>query len=191
MKSIYQIRQENLKEILRRDFDDNQSRLAEALGTQQNLVSRWENGKKNIGTNAARKIEKVARRDAFWLDVDRGIPDEEPESEIRSQIGAVAAENLRRWMSEHPTLNTQQRLADKSGISQPTIYRLLRTEAGITINNLAMLAEAFGRSAYELLMPQNAPGVINYDHAAYAALPAAEKDKIRSFIEFVISQNAK
>lgn len=189
MKSIYDIRRENLSEIINRDFDANQTRLAERLGIQQNLVSRWETGAKNIGSNAARRIEETARRPAYWLDFDHQLIPSEPVQEdsaaAPSAVGAIAAANLRRWMQQSGEMS-QQQVADASGVSQATINRFLRNEASITLNNLAAIAEAFNKCPYEMLQP---PGALEYDIGSYAALPPGEKEKIQSFIEFIIAQN--
>ncbi|WP_209634538.1 helix-turn-helix domain-containing protein [Cronobacter sakazakii] len=193
MKSIYDIRRENLSDILRRDFDGKQSRLAERLGIQPNLVSRWENGVKNIGSNSARRIEEAARRDSHWLDVDHELAQlaaTDDSDEVSTDIGTLAASTLRTWMEQSGQMS-QQRVADASGVSQATINRFLRQEASITLNNLAAIAEAFGRRAYEMILPKNDASLIEYDHSRYAALPEQEKAKIRSFIEFVMSQNNK
>ncbi|EKF8821428.1 TPA: helix-turn-helix domain-containing protein [Cronobacter sakazakii] len=193
MKSIYDIRRENLSDILRRDFDGKQSRLAERMGIQPNLVSRWENGVKNIGSNSARRIEEAARRDSHWLDVDHELAQlaaTDDSDEVSTDIGTLAASTLRTWMEQNGQMS-QQRVADASGVSQATINRFLRQEASITLNNLAAIAEAFGRRAYEMILPKNDASLIEYDHSRYAALPEQEKAKIRSFIEFVMSQNNK
>ncbi|WP_076738155.1 helix-turn-helix transcriptional regulator [Cronobacter sakazakii] len=193
MKSIYDIRRENLSDILRRDFDGKQSRLAERMGIQPNLVSRWENGVKNIGSNSARRIEEAARRDSHWLDVDHELAQlaaTDDSDDVSTDIGTLAASTLRTWMEQNGQMS-QQRVADASGVSQATINRFLRQEASITLNNLAAIAEAFGRRAYEMILPKNDASLIEYDHSRYAALPEQEKAKIRSFIEFVMSQNNK
>jgi len=192
MKSIYEIRRENLSEVIRRDFDNNQSRLAERMGVPPNLISRYETGNKNIGSKSARKIEEAARREAFWLDFDHqfsALNEPEQETEASSEIGMIAAANLRNWMKQNGDMS-QQQVADASGVSQATINRFLRNEASITLNNLAAIAGAFGRSAYEMIVPQDeSDRFIKYDRNQYAALPAAERDKIQAFIDFIFVQN--
>ena len=177
-------------EILRRDFDSKQSRLAERMEIQPNLISRWENAKKNIGSRAARSIEKAARVPSLWLGVDHVLAQSAGETtDGPTTIGKIAAANLSRWMSDHPRLNSQQRVADASGVSQATINRVLNNEASITLNNLAAIAEAFGRRAYEMIISEADNSLVQYDHSRYADLPESEKEKIRSFIEFVLHQN--
>ncbi|WP_368910729.1 hypothetical protein [Proteus vulgaris] len=46
-----------------------------------------------------------------------------------------------------------------------------------------------GRQAYELLIPKNDKGTINYDRKAYSKLPLSEKISIQNFIEFIIYKN--
>ncbi|WP_395490859.1 helix-turn-helix domain-containing protein [Cedecea davisae] len=193
MKSISDIRRENLTEVIRRYFDDNQTRMAESMGVQQSVISRWVKGHRNVGNSSARKIEEVSGRPKYWLDTDHVLSlkdSREPqEYEARSFIGEVAAENLRRWMLGDSVLNSQQRVGEKAGIAQATVQRLLSKEASTTIGTLAAIADAFGRQAFELLVPKEHPGIINYDHARFAALPDSEKEKVRSFIEFILQQN--
>lgn len=191
MKSINDIRRDNLRDIIDSDFNRTQSRLAERLECQPNLVSRWVKGSKTIGDLVARKIEKAANKPVYWLDVDHfmnvipGIrqPDE------NSKIGIVVASNLQRWMESNRALSSQQKVAEAAGVSQATINRLLRNEASITLDSLAAIAGAFGRRPYELIVPPGDTGMIKYDHSRYALLPDSEKSKIESFIEFVHSQN--
>ncbi|PLO52542.1 XRE family transcriptional regulator, partial [Klebsiella michiganensis] len=43
--------------------------------------------------------------------------------------------------------------------------------------------------AYELIMPSDERGMIEYDHQAFEKLPQEEKNKITAFIDFIFSQN--
>lgn len=194
MKSISDIRRENLTEVIRRYFDDNQTRMAERMGQQQSVISRWVKGHRNVGNASARKIEEISGRPKFWLDTDHVLSmsdDREPqEYEARSYVGEVVAENLRRWMIADNVLNSQQRVGEKAGIAQATVQRVLSKEASTTIGTLAAIADAFGRQAFELLVPKEHPGIISYDHSRFAALPESEKAKVTTFIEFVLQQNA-
>lgn len=194
MKSISEIRRENLIEVIRRYFDNNQTRMAERMEVQQSVISRWVKGHRNVGTVSARKIEEISGRPKFWLDTDHVLSisdDRDPqEYEVRSYVGEVVAENLRRWMIADSVLNSQQRVGDKAGIAQATVQRVLSKEASTTIGTLAAIADAFGRQAFELLVPKEHPGIISYDHSRFAALPESEKAKVNSFIEFILQQNA-
>ncbi|WP_338505192.1 helix-turn-helix transcriptional regulator [Erwinia aphidicola] len=189
MKSISDVRRENLISIIDRDYQGNQSLAARAIGVRSNLVSRW-CGEKGIGAKSARRIEEATVRPKYWLDTDHSTQETfYPDETLMHEAGIVAAANLAKWMKASRTLNTQARLSEKSGVSQATINRLLTGEAGISIKNLSLITTAFGRQTYEMLIPDNDNRNIPYDRVAYAALPQSEKDSILSFIEFVIKQN--
>nr|DAF10804.1 MAG TPA: Helix-turn-helix protein [Caudoviricetes sp.] len=192
MKSISDIRRDNLKDLIDREFNGVQSRLAERMSTEPNLVSRWASGKKVIGDQSARKIEKAGSKPLNWLDVDHFFAlSSQPQSTEPTEIGEVVAHNLKRWMAANRELSSQQRVADASHVSQATINRILRNEVSATIANLEAIANAFGRSAYEILIPPNDPSTISYDRARYALLPEADKDKVESYVAFVMSGSTK
>src|SRR5260363_178275 len=69
-------------------------------------------------------------------------------------IGKVLATNLARLMAERPDLNTQIKVAKKSGIGQTTVGRILRNEVSATADNIEAIACAFGLSVGELLSTQ-------------------------------------
>ncbi|MBO0256071.1 helix-turn-helix domain-containing protein [Escherichia coli] len=192
MKSIHDIRRDNLKDLIDREFNGVQSRLAERMEIEPNLVSRWSNNKKKIGDTVARKIEKAGNKPTNWLDVDHYFAMQDDVAKMDAgQIGEVAAHNLKAWMGSNRELSSQQKLAEASGISQASINRMLRNEVSITIANLDAIAAAFGRRGYELLIPPNDPATINYDRSRYALLPEAEKENIKNFIDFVMVKNDK
>ncbi len=62
MKSIQDVRRQNLNDLIDREFNGVQTRMAEKLGSQANLVNRWALGKKVIGDQVARKIEAAANK---------------------------------------------------------------------------------------------------------------------------------
>ncbi|HDH7788786.1 MULTISPECIES: helix-turn-helix domain-containing protein [Raoultella] len=192
MKSIHDIRRENLKDLITTDFGGVQSRLSERMGIQSNLVNRWVNGKKVIGDASARKIETAARRQTNWLDVDHKLSTLDDVDDVAfSDVREIVVHNLKQWMSNNQELSSQQRLADASGVSQPSINRILRNEVSANVAHLEAIATAFGRKTYELLLPQDGRAAIKYDHEQFALLPQGEKEKIESFIDFVIEQHGK
>ena len=192
MKSIQDIRCENLKDLINTEFGGTQSRLAERMETQSNLVNRWVNGKKAIGDSSARKIEKAARKPTNWLDVDHRLVNlEEVASIDYGDARQIVASNLKQWMLNNEELSSQQRLADACGVSQPTIARILRNDVSANVAHLEVIAAAFGRKPYELMIPQLGKASINYDHERFALLPQGEKEKIESFIDFVVEQHEK
>lgn len=192
MKSIHDIRRENLKDLITTDFGGVQSRLSERMGIQSNLVNRWVNGKKVIGDASARKIETAARRQTNWLDVDHKLSTLDDVDDVTfGDVREIVVHNLKQWMSNNQELSSQQRLADASGVSQPSINRILRNEVSANVAHLEAIAMAFGRKTYELLLPQDGRAAIKYDHEQFALLPQGEKEKIESFIDFVIEQHTK
>lgn len=191
MKSIQDVRRQNLKELIYREFNGVQTRLAERMETPANLVNRWVLGKKVIGDQVARKIESAANKPRNWLDIDRTLTLDSYTPVGPTDIGIVAAHNLERWMRESDDLNSQGKLHRASGISQNTVSRMLNNEVSVSISTLESIASAFGRRGYELLMHPQDQSSIKYDRARYESLPRSEKDKIESYIEFVLSQNDK
>ncbi|ENF6041725.1 helix-turn-helix transcriptional regulator [Citrobacter amalonaticus] len=191
MKSIQDVRRQNLKELIDREFNGVQTRLAERMETPANLVNRWVLGKKVIGDQVARKIESAANKPRNWLDIDRTLTIDSYTPVGPTDIGIVAAHNLERWMRESDDLNSQGKLHRASGISQNTVSRMLNNEVSVSISTLESIASAFGRRGYELLMHPQDQSSIKYDRARYESLPKSEKDKIESYIEFVLSQNDK
>ncbi|MBC8786553.1 LexA family protein [Pseudomonas fluorescens] len=66
-------------------------------------------------------------------------------------IRQILANNLKYLMASNPNLDTQQKLASKSGIGQPTIGRTLREESDPGISTVHSLAMAFKIEAQDLL----------------------------------------
>lgn len=191
MKSIQDVRRQNLRDLIDRDFNGVQTRLAERMETQANLVNRWVLGKKVIGDQVARKIETAANKPRNWLDIDRSLTLDSFTPIGPTDIGIIAANNLERWMRESESLTSQGKLERASGISQNTVSRMLNNEVSVSISTLESVASAFGRHGYELLIHPQDQSSIKYDRSRYALLPQSEKDKIESYIEFVLSQNDK
>lgn len=191
MKSIQDVRRQNLRDLIDRDFNGVQTRLAERMETQANLVNRWVLGKKVIGDQVARKIESAANKPRNWLDIDRSLTLDSFTPVGQTDIGIIAAHNLERWMRESESLTSQGKLERASGISQNTVSRMLNNEVSVSISTLESVASAFGRHGYELLIHPQDQSSIKYDRSRYALLPQSEKDKIESYIEFVLSQNDK
>lgn len=66
-------------------------------------------------------------------------------------IRQILANNLKYLMASDANLDTQQKLAAKSGIGQPTIGRALREESDPGISTVHSLAKAFKIEAQDLL----------------------------------------
>lgn len=191
MKSIHDVRRENLINLINQEYNGVQTRLAERMGTQANLVNRWARGAKIIGDQSARRIETAARKPVNWMDIDReneGMPYQllSPESDV---AGAVVAYNLENWMRDNRDLSSQGKLARACGVSQATIGRVLKNEVSVSITLLEQMASAFGRHGYELMIHPGDPSIIKYDRKKYALLPEEEKKRIENFIHFAVVQN--
>lgn len=104
-------------------------------------------------------------------------------------LQALLAKNVRQQMSLRPHLNTQVKLAAKAGVAQSTVGRILRGEVSPLLSHVESVAAAFGVTVTSLLTDENERGEIQYDQSAFARLPAAEKEKIQSYIGFVIATN--
>ncbi len=69
----------------------------------------------------------------------------------------VIAKNLFHLMESAPHLNSQPKVAARSGLGQTSIGRILRTEAGATVDSLDAIAKAFGIEPWHLLVPNLDP----------------------------------
>lgn len=187
MKPISGIRRANLIYLLETRFEGNQTHMAKALGSLPNLISRWTRDKP-MGSAAARNIERVLKLEDYWLDNDR---DNVPLVAQDVEISDVVSHNLRVWMDKSEDLKTQGKVHRASGVNQSTVGRVLNKEIDPTISTVNSIAKAFGRNGYELLIPASDPRQIQYDRDRYEKLDAADKEKIASFIEFVLSQAQK
>ncbi|MBS0847585.1 helix-turn-helix transcriptional regulator [Citrobacter sp. JGM124] len=192
MKSISDIRRDNLIEIIRRCFDNKQTYIAEAMEVQQSVVSRWIKGHRNISTASARRIEKASNHPEFWLDKIHYIPIskdiESHEYGIRGYIGGIVAENLRQWMDNNSSLSSQQRVSEKAGIAQATVQRVLSRESSTTIGTLATIADAFERRPFELMVPTEMSTSTNHTHPRFEELTGEEQEMINTLIEALLQR---
>ncbi|WP_197422918.1 helix-turn-helix domain-containing protein [Burkholderia sp. ABCPW 14] len=106
-------------------------------------------------------------------------------------IRQVLAQRLQSLMALDPSLDTQVKVAARAKIAQSTVGRILRAEVYAQLAQVQSLAEAFRVSTASLLSDdgdtQNAQ--LMYDQAGFSALPEAEKEQIRTFIDFVIKRH--
>ena len=65
---IHLIRRQNLQKLLA--LHPNQSALADALGTLQGRVSDWLGGRRNLGSQVARRAEEAHQLPHGWMDVN-------------------------------------------------------------------------------------------------------------------------
>lgn len=188
MKSIYEVRLENLVDLIRTTFDKRQVRLAERLDVKPSLVSQWYNGKKPIGFSAARMIEQAARKEKNWLDIDHSSDSDEKTPEI-NKVDELVAWTLQSWMNENKKFNTEARVAAAAGVSQSTVHRILAREVSPSIAVLSPIASVFGRRVYEMMLPLPVRQLLPYGHDAYVNLTQENKDKIKTFMEFIYVKN--
>jgi len=107
----------------------------------------------------------------------------------KKPIREVLAANIRRHMRTVPAVDTQVKLAKRAGISQSSVARVLAGNVDTQVSIVESLAIAIGVTAAELLEDEaDAQTSLHYDRARFAALPVTEQAKIKSYIDFVLSQ---
>ncbi|WGL97373.1 helix-turn-helix transcriptional regulator [Arsenophonus sp. aPb] len=196
MKSIRDIRRDNLIYIIEKYYDGKQRRLAEALECAPNVISRYLSSSdlkshRDISDHTARKIEYLTRTPKYWMDKDHLNDVMEDNSErALTDTSKILSDNITTLMMVDG-IKSQTKLSIKSGLGQSTINRIIKNEASATIDSLEAIANALGRKPYELLIPPNDKDILQYDHKKYAELPWSEKEKINDFIEFIINKYQK
>lgn len=65
----------------------------------------------------------------------------------------VLAANVKSLLDTHSTINTQAKLAQKSGVGQSSISRILRADTQATAETIEAIAHAFGVTAAQLMSP--------------------------------------
>ena len=105
------------------------------------------------------------------------------------ELNQILALRLRALMDLRPDLDTQTKLALRTGVSQSTVQRILRREVHTSLDIVAALAQAFGVAAQSLVAPiegdqvQMAPNAD--EHAllsAWRKLGIDEHHRIMSYI---------
>ncbi len=109
----------------------------------------------------------------------------------KTPIRTVLATNLRQAMAAHPTLDTQMRLAQRSGIAQRTVGRMLNGEVDPQLGHVEAVADALGVAVTDLLTDYSSKvAELRYDRQKFAKLSPEDQAKIESFIEFTfVSQD--
>jgi transcriptional regulator with XRE-family HTH domain len=69
-------------------------------------------------------------------------------------ITETISANLKAWMSASTTVDTIQKLESRSGVGYGTVRRARSGSGNLTVENLAKLAAAFGRTPIDLITPQ-------------------------------------
>lgn len=106
----------------------------------------------------------------------------------RKPLREVLADNVRAHMSRNAAVDTQTKLANRAGISQSSVARVLAGNVDTQISIVAALAAAIGITPGRLLDDQDAAPELQLDRERFAKLPAAERAKIQSYIDFVMAQ---
>lgn len=70
-------------------------------------------------------------------------------------INEVISANLTAWMEDNPGLNTLKKIAAKSHVGFGTVQRAKNKTGNVTIQNLAAISDAFGKSLVDLLITNN------------------------------------
>lgn len=71
--------------------------------------------------------------------------------ENKQILSEIVAENLRQLMAGSSTLNTDERVAKRSGIGKGTVERIRKNQVSTSILNLGLLAEAFNIPVVNLI----------------------------------------
>ncbi|MFM0646888.1 helix-turn-helix transcriptional regulator [Paraburkholderia bryophila] len=91
-------------------------------------------------------------------------------------------------MSRNPAVDTQTKLANRAGISQSSVARVLAGNVDTQIGIVAALATAIGVDPGRLFDDPDATPQLQIDRERFANLPATERAKIQSYIDFVMAQ---
>ncbi|NBM55622.1 XRE family transcriptional regulator [Proteus sp. G2669] len=196
VRSIAEIRRDNLIYIIERYYNGKQKLLADALGVAPSMISRYLSPKglkshRELTDPMSRKVEYVTRISKYWMDVDHlkeGHAGSEKEEYIPTEIGKILSDNITTFML-NDGIKSRVKLSVDSGLAQSTVNRIINCEASATAESIDAIAKAMDRQAYELLIPKNDKSAINYDRKAYSKLPLSEQISIQNFIEFIIHKN--
>jgi transcriptional regulator with XRE-family HTH domain len=100
----------------------------------------------------------------------------------------LLADRVRIWMSRVAAAGTQAKLSTRAGMSQSSVHRVLNEGTEPELVTAHKLAQAFGITVSELLNEDDdANAAYPFDLKRYAGLPASEKEKIKSFAEFIFA----
>lgn len=94
---IYEVRKQNAHNIVETQFEGVKARFADAINTNHVIVNRWfaagENQRRNIGSNAARKIEHILNLPIGWIDqIHENLSDLETNPQRRTALRIASGE---------------------------------------------------------------------------------------------------
>ena len=109
----------------------------------------------------------------------------------RQDTKHILATNLRDLMDRTPTLDTQVKVAQRAGISQSTVGRLLRAEVYAQLAQVEALAEAFRIDVATLLRDGVLPAApdIGEMAIAYERLGPEERKLTADYITFLAARH--
>lgn len=108
---------------------------------------------------------------------------------MKTPLKRVLAKNVKRLMGLVPEVATQAKLAARAHMSQSSVHRILNEDTEPEIETVQKLANAIGVSVAALLTEGQPDELPPLAQEKYRALPVAEKEKIRAFIDFVIASH--
>ncbi len=108
---------------------------------------------------------------------------------MKTPLKRVLAKNVKRLMGLVPEVATQAKLAARAHMSQSSVHRILNEDTEPEIETVQKLANAIGVSIAALLTEDQGEELTPFAHEKYRALPSAEKEKIKAFIDFVIASH--
>lgn len=109
-------------------------------------------------------------------------------------IRHVLSGRLSVLMVNRVDLNTQTKVAGRSGLGQSTIQRILACESSATIDALAAIAEAFGVSPNELLSDSPSCSAESIDTSLindWNLLTPVSQKCVRSFMAYTLATQQK
>jgi transcriptional regulator with XRE-family HTH domain len=108
---------------------------------------------------------------------------------MKTPLKRVLAQNVKRLMGLVPEVGTQAKLAARAHMSQSSVHRILNEDTEPEIETVQKLANAIGVSIAALLTENQEEELLPFAHEKYRALPLAEKEKIKAFMDFVIASH--
>jgi transcriptional regulator with XRE-family HTH domain len=109
---------------------------------------------------------------------------------MNTYLRLTLADNIAALMEKTPALDTQVKLARRSGIAQSSVGRILRGDVSATIDNIEAIATAFGVSISTLLKSHSNSQLDVDDFVGdlpqlLNGLKPGDVDEVRLFIQFI------
>lgn len=105
------------------------------------------------------------------------------------KLRKLLAKRVRQLMADSLDLQTQAALAERTGVAQTTIGRVIKEQVSATIDNIESIADAFGIEAYELLGGKSDSLSTDEFWQKIEKLPPADRERIHQFVMFAIAHN--